>query len=256
MEQLELRFYTREEIAEVLSININDSKHFKRNVENKLSKWKYCYQYISRKGVEILSKPTTPEDRLAEILYRGYGIDIQIHAAHFAYFVAAFTDIPSFSSMPWAERETAYYQYYGVLVDQKTLRNWCSKLIKRDVIDYQGTPSAWKTYYEDGRKMRVQIDEDHKEDMKLYFRRRHEIFNKTFQQLLEDGITPIEAKSRAWRMTFPTLWGEFNCCYYNCKCFAISAFLPKDSELLQEVYEISRELAPPSLNQINKKLPE
>ncbi len=74
MNQLELRSYPRAEIAEVLSVNIKDSGHFKRNVENKLSKWGYGFHYETA-AVEILSKPETPEERLAEILYRSFGFD-------------------------------------------------------------------------------------------------------------------------------------------------------------------------------------
>ncbi len=74
MEQLELRSYPRAEIAKVLSVNIRDSRHFKRNIENTLSKWGYGFRYETA-AVEILSKPETPEERLAEILYRGFGFD-------------------------------------------------------------------------------------------------------------------------------------------------------------------------------------
>ena len=68
MNQLELRSYPRAEIAEVLSVNINDSGHFKRNVESKLSKWGYGFRYETA-AVEILSKPETPEERLYDTMF-------------------------------------------------------------------------------------------------------------------------------------------------------------------------------------------
>ena len=50
------------------------------SVKDRLKKWGYGFHYIDRQGVEILSKPETPAERLAEMLYRGFGIDIQINA--------------------------------------------------------------------------------------------------------------------------------------------------------------------------------
>ena len=44
MEQLELRFYTREEIAEVLSMSVKRN-NFGRDVRDKLSKWGYGCHY-------------------------------------------------------------------------------------------------------------------------------------------------------------------------------------------------------------------
>ena len=75
MEQLELRFYPREEISEIVHVRL-DSNNFGRDIENKLSNAGYGCEYKARKGVLILSKPETPEERLNEILYLGYGISI------------------------------------------------------------------------------------------------------------------------------------------------------------------------------------
>ena len=79
MKQLDLRFYPRAEISEILHVRLG-SKNFGRDVENKLSRAGYGCEYKARKGVLILSKPETPKERLTEILYRGLGISIQINA--------------------------------------------------------------------------------------------------------------------------------------------------------------------------------
>ena len=79
MEQLELRFYPREEISEIVHVRL-DSNNFGRDVTSTLKNAGYGCEYKARRGVFILSKPETPEERLAEILYRGFGIDIQINA--------------------------------------------------------------------------------------------------------------------------------------------------------------------------------
>ena len=60
-------------------MNINDTDNFARNVKAKLKKWGYGFHYDTP-AVDIVSKPETPSERLAEILYRGFGINIQINA--------------------------------------------------------------------------------------------------------------------------------------------------------------------------------
>ena len=240
MKQLELRSYPRAEIAEVLSVNINDSKHFARNIRAKLDKWGYGYEY-GRQSVQIISKPETPAERLAELLYRGYGIDVQIHPLHFACFIAAFTDIDGFDSMPWAERVDVYYKKYGVSADQRTLRNWCSQLIQRGVISKYGDGTAWKTEIINGRKLRLPIDEEDDEERRKYYSRRKEIFAVFYADELKQGLNPKEAKAQAWSDTYNQLWAEFRCCYYYCKTFTVNAF--DEENVLFDIFEIVDELA-------------
>ena len=138
MEQLDLRFYPREEISKVLHVRL-DSKNFGRDIENKLSRAGYGCRYIKRKGVLILSKPETPNERLTEILYLGLGISIQINAEQFACFIAAFTDIDGFDDMPWNKRLKLYNEYYGYHFSQdRTLRSWCSQLLEKGVSKSNG----------------------------------------------------------------------------------------------------------------------
>ena len=240
MKQLELRSYPRAEIAEVLSVNINDGKHFARNVKNKLDKWGYGYDY-GIQSVQITSKPETPAELLAELLYRGYGIDVQIDPLHFACFISAFTDIEGFDSMPWAKRENAYHKRYGVSVDERTMRNWCNQLIKKGVIAKFSDGTAWKTEIIDGLKIRFPIDEEDEEERQKYYERRKEIFSDLYNAELKQGLNPKEAKAQAWSDTYKQLWAEFGCCFYYCKTFALSAF--DEENLLPEIYEIASELA-------------
>lgn len=242
MEQLELRFYSREEIAPLLSVNIKDSDHFAGNVKSRLEKWGYGFRYVIRQGVEILSKPETPEERLAEILYRGYGISIQINAEQFACFIAAFTDIDGFDSMPWEERATAYYEYYGICVNEKTLRNWCSQLIEHGVIARAGASTKWRTYFDGNRKIREPIEEIDEAEMQSYFERRGEIFKDHYISEMERGLPPRVARKTAWKDTYSDLWAEFNCCFYYCKNFTLTAFSYNDVDV-REIYELCRELA-------------
>ncbi len=246
MKQLELRFYTRPEIAEVLSVNIEDSNHFAGRVKKKLENLGYGFRYINKQGVEILTKPETPAARLAEIVYRVFKIDIQIQPVHFAHFITAFTDIEGFESMPWEQRTEVYYQTYHISVASKTLSNWCKKLLQCGVMVVGGSFSRWRTDIIDGGHIRTPVEtEEDIQEMKRYYDRRKAIFEEINSDLLKQGTPPKEARDNAWKLTYNNLWAEFGCCYYYCKQFQLSAFTETESfETLQEVYELSRELAP------------
>ena len=64
MKQLELRTYSRKEIAEVLSLNLADSRHFKRNVETKLKTWGYEFVFPPRGNITITRKPESSEEQV------------------------------------------------------------------------------------------------------------------------------------------------------------------------------------------------
>ena len=253
MKQLELRDYPRTEIAEVLSVNLNDRRHFKRNVENKLSKWGYDYEYTTQ-AVKITSKPETPSERLAELVYRCIGMDVQVSALHFAYFIAAFTDIEGFATMPWAVKATEYYKRYETSVDERTMRGWCHQLIQKGIISPDGEKVAWMTTLDSTGKHREKVMEGYECDAIEYFKRRSEIFAEEYKWNLEKGIPPEEvrtqeqkqawAKKHAWQDTYKTLWEEYGCCYYYCKCFTLGAFGDGAShDELLEICELSHELA-------------
>lgn len=251
MKQLELRFYTRAEIAEILSVKLKGNNNFKRDVENKLSKSKYGFHYNDGQGVEIQSKPEKPEDRLCEILYRGYKIDVQTNPLLFACFISAFLDIKEFESSPWGEREKIYYKYYGYNVDERTMRNWCSKLLDRGIIAKKGVTTAWRTYFAGDRKIREPIEEIDRVEMDNYFERRTEIFKDHYIKYLESGIPTKKARNAAWKDTYKDLWAEFECCFYYCKGFVLSAFSYNEVDVW-EIYELARELAapPPPQNEV------
>ena len=177
MQQLECRFYPRQEIAEALSVNPKDSKHFAERVKTTLDKWGYEYEY-SRSGVEITGKPETAEERLREILIRKLNLDVQIDAYAFACFICAFTDIGSFDSMPWEERAELMKYKYGVDVSDRTLRNWCSKLISSNIIQKCGKQTYWKTEIYGKEKYRSNVDPDD-EDMARYFQMKSKYLEET-----------------------------------------------------------------------------
>lgn len=244
MQQLEAKFYSRTEIAEELSLNINDNKHFKRNVENKLVKWGYSFEY-SRKGVLITRAPETANEKLAEILIREYDLDIQIDTYAFACFITAFEDAETFESMPWSERADVLKEGYGVTVSDRTLRNWASKLFKTGTLAKSNDKSHWKTtLVYPGKKVRQWIDdiEDEMQQMAEYYERRRQLV----KQYLNDNVTSgkedfNKVKSAAWTFANQTLWSEYGCCYYTCKTVKPGAF--DETGCLQEIYELVRDIA-------------
>lgn len=261
MQQLECKAYIRTEIAELLSVNPKDSKHFKRNVETKLQNWGYGYEYNS-KTILITSRPETPEAKLREILIRQLNLDVQIDTKAFACFICAFTDIENFASMPWGNRELILQQRYNVCVSERTLRNWTAALIRNEYLAKSENRSFWKTEICGGDKIRTSVSEDD-ERMAEYFRRRSELLTIN-KELAQAADTPAhEVNSVAWKQTMKQLWSEYSCCYYSCKSFSFNAFDPEISGCLFEIQELTREMiAPPPLrnqkesNRINVKTEE
>jgi hypothetical protein len=170
------------------------------------------------------------------------GLDIQVKPYAFSCFLCAFTDVENFTSMPWEQREIALQREYNVCVCDKTLRNWCSKLMKKGFIQKDGQRTAWVTEIVDEVKQRFPVDPDSQE-MKDYFQRRHILLEENRKYAQESGLTGKEAINQAWSDTMKQLWKEFHCCYYYCKGFCLSAFDPDEENILEEIYELTREIA-------------
>lgn len=242
MKQLEKRFYARDELAEVLQIRL-DNKNFARDVKNKLVNWGYSFEY-SRKGAVITDVPTVPAEKLAEIMIRKYDLDIQVDVFDFASFIIAFIEVENFVSMPWGEREAILKEFYGVSVDERTLRNWCSKLLKTKTIYKSNEKTYWKTICYDGIKYREIVEKDTKDDeeMRRYWSRRKQLVNDYITTSITSGRKDYKViNSEAWKEANSKLWCEFGCCYYSCKTLLLSAF--DDMEELEEVYDLVKAIA-------------
>ena len=183
----------------MLGVNAADSSHFKRNVENKLKTWGYGYDY-ARAGVTILRRPALPAERLKELLIRKLGLDVQINPVAFALFVAAFTDIEGFSSMPWGEREKVLYERCGVAVDEKTLRNWFSKLIKNDIALKSEETTYWRTDIIGKVKARSPAT---KEEFLSYNTRKYQVYQDQLSFVKKySQLKNAEASKEAWKLTY------------------------------------------------------
>ena len=234
-----MRFYSRSEIAEITEISM-ESHNFSRDVKDTLAKWGYGFDWISRKGVTITHIPSSPEERLQEILVRQFHVDVQVDMYAFACFVTAFSDIPGFACMPWKEREHHFRDYLGRQVDERTMRNWAKKLIEKQIIIKGTEGSFWKTEIIDNRKIRTTVPE---EEVEVYNKRRTELLNELAIDTIkrDKSLSYEKALRAAWKDVYYCLWEEFHCCYYSCKTFYFTAW--NEQGTLAEVYELTREIS-------------
>jgi hypothetical protein len=236
MKQLELRTYSREELADILNININDTNHFKRNVENKLNNWGYSYKYYKRQ-FEIIRVPTTANERLSEIMQRAYGMDIRIDTIAFAAFLYSLVVYPEFTAMPWQQRCVFLKEEFQVEVSDRTLRAWCSKFISSGYITKDDNSKVrWITGYANGEKYRDIIDGDPLMEQ----------FADNYQQKKSELLKKYKSfpRKERWQMVLKELWDTYHCCIYYCKSLQFSAWNNQmDMETLQEMIELVNEIA-------------
>lgn len=145
----------------------------------------------------------------------------------------------AFQSMPWAVRAEELRNEFGVSVDERTLRNWNSKLMKRDMVaKFNSDRTAWISYKIDGTTYREMItgDEALEEQARKYFKKRNE-YRKEYRQreMFERNREDYEKiNSESWSYAMKSLWDEFHCCYYYCPSFYLNAI----GEHALEIFEI------------------
>lgn len=226
MQQIEVRNYSRNEMAQLLKVEITDS-HFSRKVQSILTKWGYSFVY-SRKAIQITAAPSTAQERLNELLIREFDLDIRIDIGKFATFVYLLMD-EEFSSMPFGERANVMKQDYNIEVSEITLKRWYKKLVDNNVVETDRLRKTyWVSMYIDGQKVRMKVDEDDEGKIKYENRRR-----KLAEQNIKDGMNKADAYSSANL----TCWKEFKCCYYSCNTIILNAFNQQFFELAEEVFD-------------------
>lgn len=226
MQQIEVRNYSRTEMAELLKVEITDT-HFSRKVQSILTKWGYSFAY-SRQAIQITAAPSTAQERLNELLIREFDLDIRIDIGKFATFVYLLMD-EEFSSMPFGERANVMKQDYNIEVSEITLKRWYKKLVDYNVVETNRLRKTyWVSMYVDGQKTRMKVDEDDEGKIKYENRRR-----KLAEQNIKDGMNKADAYSSANL----TCWKEFKCCYYSCNTIILNAFNQQFFELAEEVFD-------------------
>ena len=231
MEQLEKREYTRTELAEVTGRSLKSS-HFARDIQDDLTKWGYGFEWLPRRGVRITRIPETAEERLAEMMMRYFGLDIQVETRAFACFLYLMLVMEEFQCMPWPEREVEIWYQFDVSIAESTLRRWASRLLAGDhlhKIECDGV--YWQTSKYEGEVFRKPIDAATDEGYARYKARQRELID----EYLDLGLP----KSKAWSEAFKQLWREFECCYYRCPRFVLNGI---SSEMIGELCDIVVEI--------------
>lgn len=236
MQQLEQRFYNREEIAGVTGTNLADKSHFARNCKNTLTNWGYSFTY-SCKGVTITGVPTTEEERLAEIMVRVFDLDIRIDALEFATFIYCVMYLEGFAATPWLERQKILKEDFGLEISERTLRGWSSILIGDNYMIKGGDRITWMTYYCQDTKCREMVTGD--EELERTYEKYLKDKRNYLEQIKKDR--PAWGKAEQYKAVMSRLWTENKCCFYNCQQLVLNV-LKEESleifELVETIYEI------------------
>lgn len=224
MKQFEKRFYPRNELSEILNIDLQN-KHFADKVKSTFTKWGYTFEY-SRKGLTITAIPETAYEKLSEMMIRNYNLDVQVDVYDFAIFTfCLLEDIDGFASMPWECRSNYLNETWNVNVNDRTLRNWCNKLLATNtVIKDKNQKTYWQSYRVGDIKYQEELEGGKANPQwKKYWKR--------FFELKELGCKDIGGK----------IYGELGYCVYSCATFAFGAF--DDTGVLEEMLTLIAEIA-------------
>ena len=226
-ERLELRFYPREELAAIAGLDVK-GHNFSAQMKRSLDLWGYEYEFKPRHGFTITRVPTTPEERLIEILRRELHIDTQVNPLHFASFMSAFVLIDCFFSTPWPEREKFLREYYDVTVTDRTMMNWRNKLGQSGYLfGGQAERTLWHTVMRDGSKVQEKADPESPE-YKNYCKLRSGILA---------GYAAMGIPSRSvWGDMVHQLYDEHGV-YYYCKSIEFNGFKLKELDVIRELTE-------------------
>lgn len=240
MEQLEIRVYSKPELGEILGIDPKD-KNYKRKVETALTNWGYEYEYPAySKTITITSAPSG-EYKLAELLIREYGIDVRINPIEFACFIHAFNYVDGFESMPWGERQKMLYDFYGIEVCERTLRNWANKLFTSGTLAKTEEKTYWRSAkISDTETMREQVE---REDFVAFHKYRGEQRKIKIAEMVAAGHTDIDyIRKESWNEAHLATMNKFGgWTYYPCKTILLSAF---DENDLKTIFDLVNDIAP------------
>lgn len=223
MEQLQTRYYSREEIASVLNISLS-SKTFKRDVKRKLENWGQTIDYPKTKGLTILKAPSTAEEKIQEILIRKLELDIKTNIKGFAFFFYLLSTDFSYQSSPWKEREKMLKEDTNIEVSERTLRSWASKLIKENLIAKDDSEKElWRTIRIGSEKQQEPVDLEEEGEKEFYEQQCQER-----KELL---------KERTYGDSVKKLWDKYNVVYYNCRPLIFNGIMDEDYTLLFNLIE-------------------
>lgn len=228
---LELRFYSREEIAQIIGIPSLKDSHFVEKVKRYLKNRKYEYVHIKAKGYQITKIPTNAEEQLTCLLREKLGLDKQIKVFDFACFIVAFELIDGFDLMPWQTREKAFEQYFGQKMLNGRMSRYMSKLFDAQVAVKFKKASLWKTT-KDEKGVKHQEPQDVNSPEYAHFCEERSVLLKEYQA---QGMS----FSQAWGQMMKALSGGG--VYYYCAAIAFNAFGDTAEEITRLVYDVMAE---------------
>ena len=209
MKQLEKRFYSRNEIAEITGYSVSDSKHFKRNITQKLDNWGYTYTY-EKKGITITAIPETPEAKVNEIMVREYKLSLLQDKYHFACFIWMFLNYENFNCMPWKVRKHLLKEVFQIDVAEITLKRWYKKIEKNNLlVKDTNNYSYWYTKETKNEVIRKRVETAEEQENKSFY------YSEKKRLIEIEGLTYQEAMKK--------LWWEYHIIYYRCNEISLNA---------------------------------
>lgn len=229
MEQLETKYYSRAEIAEITGLNIADNKHFKRNLETKLSNWGYLYNY-DKKGVLITKKPEKPIEKFKEIMIRKYGMNANLDFYCLAWFIYLLAYDEIFLEAPWSKKTQLLKDYYISSVSETILKKWYKVLADNEIIFRLNNPDEdyWCTFYVEGIKETEKLTYDNYLELESL-----ENYLEAKEEVLNSGLL--------YNSAMKLLWNNCRIVYYKVKKLEWNRFNEKYIEFIEVinlVYEI------------------
>lgn len=223
---IEKKVYKNKELATLIGLDPN-TKRLKDAIKSRLNSMgfvqgeHYSFPEHQNGKTAILWVPQTPQEKIP-YLCRLLGVNTQIDSMNFCAFVYHLLNSEDFQCRPWEERAVWLKEVDGIEVTERTLRSWCSYLIKNDtLIKDTNTYTWWTTTSIDGEKVRTELADDdellqeYKDENKKYWQN-------------ENGVNPKDLKD-GW---FSHMWGRFGCKFYKCYAYIFS---PWHSDVLQEL---------------------
>ncbi len=217
---LEQRFYSREEIATLFSLDASN-QNFSRQIKSKLKSLGYeidkGFAY-SRKGITIIWTPQTREEKIT-YLVRKLGIDSHVDPIGFATFIERMCGDPLFQTAPWNWRSEQLH------LSIPTLQSWFKKLNEFNLFSKtKNSTQIWKTFYDGSEKIQVPI---HPAD-------------PGYLGYLATWATTFEKNNKDWTITNKLMWQQYHCKYFKCYTMEVNGINTNEDiiELLNVIKEL------------------
>lgn len=158
-----------------------------------------------------------------------------------ACFITLLLNDEGFQSMPWEERAKELQERYNVLITDRTLKNWYSTLLHKNLVTAnKNEKTYWATFYIEGKKERIIVEDNDMIGMEKYYARRNELVKEYKEKAyLANRKDTKNINSEAYSYAFKKLWEEFHCCYYSCGSICLNAI----GDSAQEIYELVEEIS-------------